>query len=271
MTGLEMADILFSANIENAANEVRILLEELCGSSDMYEDLTDPALISAVMKRAEGYPLQYILGKWWFWDCEFKVSPDCLIPRSDTETIVEWAIKLLPQGAIFADVCAGSGCIGISILHTRRDLRCDAYELYRDTLDIALKNAKLNNVDDRYRGYIGDALSCNMLRDKKYSAIISNPPYIPSSIIPTLDHDVSFEPKAALDGGDDGLEFYRAMIKNFGHALTPDGRFIFEIGYDQAESLRILAKENGFFCDIFKDLCKNDRCAILYKTLDAYN
>lgn len=271
MTGIELTEILSVANIENAANEVRILLEELCGSQDMYEDRTDPALISAVIKRSEGYPLQYILGKWWFWDCEFKVSPKCLIPRSDTETIVEMAIKLLPQGAVFADVCAGSGCIGISVLHTRRDLTCDAYELYSDTLDIALENARLNKVDDRYRGYIGDALSSDMLCGKKYSAIISNPPYIPTAVVPTLDHDVSFEPRVALDGGNDGLDFYRAMIKNFGHALTENGRFIFEIGYDQAASLRNLAKENGYFCDIFKDLCKNDRCAILYKTLDAYN
>ena len=113
MTFSEICNILQNAGIESYSYEAKILCEEICGDFSEEKDYDSEALISAVTKRAEGYPLQYILGKWWFWDCEFYVSPDCLIPRPDTEHIVEKAIKLLPRGAHFADLCTGSGCIAI--------------------------------------------------------------------------------------------------------------------------------------------------------------
>lgn len=265
MTGIEICNILKDAGVDSYSFDARVLCEELCGDYSEWREYTNDELISAVKKRAEGYPLQYILGKWWFWDCVFDVSPDCLIPRADTEIIVERAIKLLPKGSVFADLCAGSGCIGISILHTRKDTFCDAYELYPKTLDIAVGNAKKNNVEERYNGYLGDVLKADAIGDRKYHAIISNPPYIRSDIVPTLSREVGFEPKAALDGGIDGLIFYRAIIDNFYCNLYDDGMFIFEIGYNQADDLISMANERNLRYEVVKDLSKNDRCVIIYK------
>ncbi|MBQ4091418.1 MAG: peptide chain release factor N(5)-glutamine methyltransferase, partial [Clostridia bacterium] len=223
------------------------------------------ALFEAVQKRCSGYPLQYIIGKWWLARCEFFVNEDCLIPRPDTESVIEQAVKLLPKNAEFADLCTGSGCIAISVLDMRPDTRADAYELYPKTLELAIKNAAHNGVDKRFCGILGDVTDKNLLGDKKYAAIISNPPYIRRDVVPKLSREVSFEPQAALDGGEDGLDFYRAIVSNFARNLCDDGAFIFEIGYDQADDLGGIATEHGFCCRIVRDLGGNDRVAILWR------
>ena len=262
MTGREICRRFKSAGIENYRFEAEILAEELSGRS--YSDETDYAGIEpAVKKREEGYPLQYIIGKWWFWDCEFIVNENCLIPRADTEILVDTTIKLLPKGAYFADLCTGSGCIAISVLRTRKDTKADAYELYKDTLKIASENAELNNVSDRISFFCGNVLDRCVPNRKVYDAIVSNPPYIRSDVLPTLDKTVGFEPKAALDGGADGLMFYRAILDNFTGNLKEDGFFAFEIGYDQAEQLKYFSEHRNMRCEIKKDLCGNDRVAVV--------
>ena len=264
MTGKEIAEALKLGSVENYIFEARILCEELCGVFSEDRDYDSVQIAKAIEKRASGYPLQYILGKWWFWDCEFFVDENCLIPRADTEAIVEKAIKLLPKNANFADLCTGSGCIAISVLNTLKNSHADAYELYEKTLEIAKKNAIHNKVDPRFSGILGDVLSPTLLGDKKYDAIISNPPYIRSDVVPTLNSDVLCEPHAALDGGSDGLIFYRAILDNFAKNLTDNGMFIFEIGYDQGDDLVNLARERGMSCEIFSDLCGNTRGAVIY-------
>lgn len=264
MTGKEIAERLELGGVENYIFEARILCEELFGVYSEEKDYDSDKLVSAIKKRCEGYPLQYILGKWWFWDCEFFVNESCLIPRADTEAIVERAIKLLPDSAYFADLCTGSGCIAISILHTLKGSHADAYELYEKTLEMAVKNAAHNNVSDRFCAHLGDVLSPTLLGDKKYDAIISNPPYIRSDVVPTLNTDVLCEPRAALDGGEDGLIFYRAILDNFSRNLADGGMFIFEIGYDQGDDVKKLADERGMRCEIFSDLCGNTRGAVIF-------
>ena len=194
MTGKEIAETLRLGGIENYIFEARILCEELFGDFSEDKSYDSDELSSALNKRCDGYPLQYILGKWWFWDCEFFVDESCLIPRADTEAIVEKAIKLLPKNAYFADLCTGSGCIAISVLNTKKDSHADAYELYENTLETAKKNASHNKVDTRFTPILGDVLSPTLLGDKKYHAIISNPPYIRSDVVPTLERDVLCEP-----------------------------------------------------------------------------
>lgn len=265
MTFLEICNALQNAGIESYSYEAKILCEEICGEFNEEKDYNSEALVAAIEKRAEGYPLQYILGKWWFWDCEFYVSPDCLIPRPDTEHIVEKAVKLLPKNANFADLCTGSGCIAISVLHSRGDTHADAYELYPNTLDIAKKNAEFNGVSDRFDGILGDVLKKETLFEKKYHAIISNPPYIRADVIPTLSREVHFEPHAALDGGEDGLIFYRSILDNFYDNLYDGGMFIFEIGYDQGDDLKKMAADRNLRCEIYRDFSGNDRCVIIYK------
>ena len=258
--------VLFkNAGIENYAREAAILVEELFGSVSGEIDYDSPELEAAVEKRCSGYPLQYILGKWWFGRCELEVSEDCLVPRPDTECVVEEAVRLLPQNSRFADLCTGSGCIAISLLDLRRDLSGVAVELYPKTLEIAKKNAAKNGVRERLTFKEGDVLAGDVLESDIFSAIISNPPYIRTEVVDSLVGEVTFEPRAALDGGEDGLVFYRAIIRNYADNLEADGCFIFEIGYDQASDIAALAFEGGYSCRIVKDLGGNDRAAILYK------
>ena len=266
MRAEEIRKILSEAGIEDAFYEARLLIEEICGRSpNEDEDYTSKELEAAVSKRCENYPLQYILGKWWFARCEFFVDENCLIPRADTELIVELAMKKLPKDAFFADLCTGSGCIAVATLDLRDDTRADAYELYPKTLALAQKNAEHNKVSDRFSSFCGDVLENTLLGEKKYDAIISNPPYIRSDVIPTLQKEVLTEPHAALDGGEDGLIFYCSIVKNFADNLNKNGFFLFEIGYDQADDLRKIAEENGFECEIYKDICSCDRAALLRK------
>lgn len=262
----EIAKILADAGVQNARFEAAILIEELCGErvceSQEYDDIL---LEDALEKRAGGYPLQYIIGKWWFARSEFEVDENCLIPRPDTECVVEEAVKLLPQNASFADLCTGSGCIAVSVADLRPDTRGVAVDLYPKTLDIAKRNARRNNVADRLDFVLGDVLSGEVLGEEKFSAIISNPPYIRRGVIDSLSREVSYEPRAALDGGEDGLVFYRAIVGKYQKNLDTGGRFILEIGYDQTEDIRAIAEENGFSCNVKKDLGGNYRVAVLEK------
>ena len=254
---------LRACGIENDYVEAKLLIEEICGEYSESEDYLSPCLFEAVDKRCARYPLQYIIGKWWFCKCEFEVNENCLVPRPDTELAVETAVRLLPREARFADLCTGSGCIAVSILDLRGDTLADAYELYPKTLELAIKNAERNKVAERFSGFLGDVLSPELLGDKKYAAIISNPPYIITAVIDDLEAEVKREPRAALDGGEDGLIFYRAIVHNFAKNLDEGGMFIFEIGYDQADDLRKIANGDGFKCEIIKDLGGCDRVAIL--------
>ena len=251
------------SGIENFAREAAILVEEICGDLSEDRDYNSAELDSAVERRCSGYPLQYIIGKWWFCRCEFELDESCLVPRPDTECVVEEAMKLLPKDARFADLCTGSGCIAISLIDLRRDLEGVAVELYPATLEIAKRNAHKNKVGDRLYFIEGDVLSGSVLGDRKFNAIISNPPYIRSKVVDSLSGEVTHEPRAALDGGEDGLIFYRAIVDKYAVNLLDDGCFIFEIGYDQGEELCLLARERGFSCIIKKDLGGNDRVAIL--------
>lgn len=265
MTYQDICELLKNAGIENYKNEAMILIEELCGTFFEDRDYRSETLSEAVQKRCSRYPLQYIIGKWWFARCVFEVNENCLVPRPDTELVVELAQRLLPQNAHFADLCTGSGCIAISILDLREDVKADAYELYPKTLALAEKNAVLNRVENRFLPVLGDVLNPELLGQRKYAAIISNPPYIRSDVIPTLEKEVMQEPHVALDGGEDGLIFYRAIINNFAKNLEKDGFFLFEIGYDQANDLKAIAAENGFSCEIYKDLGGCNRAALLRK------
>lgn len=264
----EICGMLSGAGIENSRNEAEILIEELLGEasvSDVCEYDSD-ILLPAIEKRCAGYPLQYIIGKWWFARCVFEVDENCLIPRPDTEVVVEEAVRLIPKNSRFADLCTGSGCIAVALLDLRPDLYGIAVELYPKTLEIAKRNAVRNSVDGRLSFIEGDVISGEVLGDEKYGAIISNPPYIRSDVIGTLSREVLFEPRAALDGGEDGLIFYRVIVRDYAKNLEDGGCFIFEIGYDQAEDIKAIARESGFDCTIVKDLGKNDRVAILKRT-----
>ncbi len=227
-----------------------------------------PELDAAVARRLTRYPLQYILGIWHFCDSIIEVNEHCLIPRPDTEILVEEAIRLLPPRATFADLCTGSGCIAVAVLEKRKDTQAVALELYPETLDMAKKNASLNLVEDRFTPVCADLLgngpAC-LLPHAPFDAILSNPPYIPTKVIGTLSPEVSHEPVAALDGGDDGLTFYRAILKDYPKLIKDGGCLILEIGYDQANAIGALAADllPHTPVRILRDLGGRDRVAVI--------
>ena len=274
MTCRQIRERLHCAGIENADGEALLLASFVTGRSTAElrmaydEPICDPTgrLESLIDLRARRYPLQYLMGTWGFWRQEYEVSPDCLIPRADTEVLLEYAATHLPQGARVLDLCTGSGCIAISLLCERQDVSAVAVELYENTLAIAKRNAVRNGVGDDRLGFLqGDVLTGDFLSSLgRFDAILSNPPYIPTAQLSRLAPELAFEPSAALDGGEDGLLFYRRMLKDdYRAALKMSGFYLFEIGYDQGEALCALAHERGDECRIVRDLGGQDRVAVV--------
>ncbi len=230
-------------------------------------EYNSPELDSTIKRRQNGEPIQYIIGKTDFFGLEFKVTPDCLIPRFDTEVLCEELIKRLPENAYFLEFCTGSGCIPISVIKNRPDVSCASVELFPETVEIARENRELNGVSSNKLDLIvGDALDFDISRYVgRLDAIVSNPPYIPSSVVDTLSREVKREPRAALDGGADGLAFYRKFVSSYTSALKADGFFAFEIGFDQGEAVKALGGAAGLEVEIIRDLGGNNRVAILKK------
>ena len=261
---------LQDAGIDGAGDEAALLLSRFCGVSRT-ACLADPdkvhhgvGLDDAVARRLTRYPLQYILGTWDFFGCTFAVNEHCLIPRPDTECLVEMAIRTLPTGSFVADLCTGSGCIAVALLKARPDVRAVALELYPETLALAVENAARNGVGDRLIPIGADLLKdgvASLQPLAPFDAIISNPPYIPGRVVDALAPELFFEPRAALAGGEDGLTFYRAILTNYAGLVKPNGRILLEIGYDQADAMADLAHTyvpNAAF-SVEKDLGGNDR------------
>ena len=272
MTVTDIAALLQHANVENAAEEALLLAAHVTGvSSDRLRTRRQQPLPDAegkladlVRRRAAHEPLQYLVGTWGFWRQEYEVSPDCLIPRADTEILVEYAVKHAPRGGRVLDLCTGSGCIAVSLLCERPDLTGVAVELYPETLALARRNATRNGLDDgRLTFWQGDVLKGDFLPMLgTFDMILSNPPYVPSATVDTLAPELLHEPRAALDGGADGLVFYRRMLAtDYRAALRPGGLLAFEIGYDQADALRALAAPD--VCEVLRDLGGCDRVACI--------
>ena len=269
MTYRELCARLRACHIESADWDAACLIGHFCGAdvlslrADPDKNYPSPALEAAVLRREGREPLQYIIGEWDFYRQTYTVTPDCLIPRPDTELLVEEAVKRLPRGAYFADLCTGSGCIAISTLAERPDTRATALEKFPATLSLAMQNAEKNGVADRFKGVVCDVLENPPYPDSCFDAILSNPPYIATHVLDSLSPEVHAEPQAALDGGADGLLFYRAILTNWARTLKKDGFILFEIGYDQGDALTSLAKEFGFDATVRRDLGGCDRVVYL--------
>ena len=264
----EAAAILSAAGIESARYEARALFAHYTGVSRhllMVDDLesSDPTLIDAIKKRAERTPLQYLLGEVGFYRESYKVSPDCLIPREDTEVLVDYAVKALPTGARFIDLCTGSGCVAISVLNNTVGTTAVATDVSACALRVAEENARRIGVAERLTLFESDVLADEPPFDQLFDAILSNPPYIARSLYEGLAPEIFHEPKNAFVGGEVGDEFYRAITPKY-KALLKRGGFIgFEIGYDQADALREIANNCGMSVRIINDLSGNPRVAIL--------
>ncbi len=226
----------------------RGMLREKYPGEDEYRD--------AVERMRHGEPLGYVLGEWYFYGLTFVLNRDCLIPRPETEHLVDYMIAHLPQGAFFTDLCTGSGCIAISVLKHRPDCTALAVDISEEALCAARENAETNGVSDRISFLHADVL-CQTVLPKGTAAIVSNPPYIRTDVIPTLAREVRREPVRALDGGEDGLVFYRRFVADYLPHLSPGAFLCLEIGYDQGDALRALG-----CTEIGKDYSGNDRVAV---------
>lgn len=209
-------------------------------------------------RRKNGEPLCYILESAEFMGLEFYVDKNVLIPRGDTETLVEVALREIKGGASVLDIGCGSGCVGLSVAHFNERVYLRGVDISPEAVRISEKNAKSLGLDSRAAFGVLDILSD--LPSGRYDAILSNPPYIRSGEIPNLMRDVrDFEPYGALSGGEDGLIFYRRITEIAPRLLTPGGLVAFEIGYDQAADVTAMMSEKFRDVRTVRDLGGNDR------------
>lgn len=206
-------------------------------------------------QRAEHIPLQHLTGEQEFMGYSFEVNRHVLVPRQDTEILVEEALAWIQPGMRVLDLCTGSGCIAVSLAKLCQNLSVDAADISAEALEVAKRNAARLNAEVQF--YQGD-LFCT---GQQYDCIVSNPPYIRTDVIETLSEEVRcHEPYQALDGKEDGLYFYRRIIKESGAYLKQGGRLLFEIGYDQAEEVSTLMQEAGYYdITVKQDLAGLDR------------
>lgn len=219
-------------------------------------------LTSGLVELEKGYPLQYITHQQSFWGLDFYVDENVLIPQPDTEIAVERALKILRlrHNQRVLDLCTGSGAIAISVA-VNSDAKVWASDVSEKALEIAKKNAIDNNADVNF-------ILSNMFENiaGQFDIIISNPPYIETNTIPTLDLEVQNEPHLALDGGSDGLDFYRTIANQAPDYLNEDGILILEIGYNQKEAVEDLLKANFINIETYKDYANNDRVIVAQKS-----
>ncbi len=221
-------------------------------------------LENAIEKYKSGIPAAYIIGEWEFCGDRYFIDESCLIPRCDTERIVEKVLEQLSENGSLADLCTGSGCIAISVLKRKPNSRGIAVDISQNALAVAKKNAELNGVSGRLDFLCADVFS-DVLGEEQFDVIVSNPPYITSSDMEKLDEYVKKEPSTALFGGDDGMDFYRHIIPSYLKNVKTGGCMIFEIGYDQEEKIKTVAKKHNLNCTVTKDYSGNPRVAFITK------
>lgn len=247
---------LENAGIAEAALDARLLLEYVCQTdrNDMilYPDrevdkTQNESYVNSIKTRSKRIPLQHIIGKQNFMGIDFYVNECVLIPRQDTEILVEETMQYLHDGMHILDICTGSGCILISLLKYSNACKGTGIDISKDALAVAKQNAKTILGDKcEYLFLEGDLFEA-LYDDGKYDIIVSNPPYIRTDVIATLEPEVKeHEPMAALDGKEDGLFFYRKIIDGVGQYLNRNGMLFFEIGYDQAAAVSKLMTDKGF-------------------------
>ncbi|MDY6038555.1 MAG: peptide chain release factor N(5)-glutamine methyltransferase [Eubacterium sp.] len=250
-----------------------ILQDRLC---ERYFELID--------RRSLGEPIQYIMENQEFMGLNFFVDERVLIPRQDTESLVEDALEIINRGSLrgeelgikrneweILDLCTGSGAIGVSLARVANKVKVTCSDISEGAIQVAKRNAETHGVSKSIKFVKGDLLEpfSSRFRKQKFDMIVSNPPYIPSAVITTLQTEVKdHEPISALDGGESGLDFYKKIVKNAGKHLKKDGILLLEIGHDQGETVSGLLAGNDNFTSIrvLKDLAQKDRIVFAKKS-----
>ena len=256
---LDTRQRLREAGVEGAQLEARELLCHAAGKSreQFYRDMAlyapDPVeekLAALVERRLAGEPVAYLIGEWEFYGLTMDVTPDVLIPRMDTEVLAERAILLARaagEGARVLDLCAGSGCVGLAVAANVPTCRVVLADVSEAALKICKGNVRRNELNARVTCVQADALQKPDAALWDFDVIACNPPYIPTGDLAGLDVSVrDYEPRSALDGGADGLDFYRAIAAQWGSALRLGGSLLFEVGINQAMDVAALLEGSGF-------------------------
>lgn len=276
-------ELLNKNNIESPNLKTRMLLANILNKNKEYLLIHDTEELNIsninkykenIQKLVNGTPIQYIINKQEFMGLEFYVDKNVLIPQPDTEILVEEVINICKEQNAnkkikILDLCTGSGAIGVSIANNIKNCEMTLSDISYDALKIAQKNSVMAEA-------IGDSQKSNIKTiqsdlfekiEEKFDIIVSNPPYIETKTIQTLDKEVQMEPKLALDGGEDGLDLYRRIIKEAYKYLNNNGTLALEIGYNQKDKVINLIKASNMYKDIYskKDLSNNDRIVVCKK------
>ena len=251
--------LLATENTQDAGVMARMLVCHVSGKTqaeflaerDMYASEEIVKGVEAGLQRLlDQEPMAYILGQWEFYGLPLRVSPKVLIPRDDTCAVAELAIRqalFLEKDPRILDLCCGSGCIGLAVASRVRDAKVTLADISQDALAVAKENVALNKLSGRVRCVAADALKPAFPFLGKFDLIVSNPPYITADEMKELPKSVSeYEPHLALFGGEDGLDFYRSIAKNFAPALKPGGYLAFEFGETQGDDVCRILEENGY-------------------------
>ena len=247
-------------------------------NKDIFLDKAKSSLVSGVLKRRiQGEPIQYILGKTEFMGLEFKVTPHVFIPRPETEILVETVLEIASSFKLHAsrlnilDIGTGSGNISISLAKLLKDCRIIAVDISKQAIVVAKNNAILNDVETKISFIKQDFFdlqraACS-LQPKSFDFVVSNPPYISTAEIEALQPEVKYEPHMALDGGKDGLDFYRRIINKVPRYLRKDGFLIMEMGFNQKDAIKNIFQKTGYFetIELIKDYNNIDRIIIAKK------
>ena len=259
---------LKAAGIEDFVFEAKQIIKHITGFNNSQiltkymtplTDFQKNNLIAIIKQRLIHYPLQYIFGKWNFYGRDFFVGPGVLIPRADTETLVDVCLECVKQkpSARVLDLCAGTGCIGITIKGEAPSAEVTLVEKYDEAIFYLQKNTEYNNASVTLKQ--GDVLKTEGA-EGIYDLIVSNPPYVDEKDMKSLQTEVTFEPPTALAGGADGLDFYRHIVKEYKKYLNENGIMAFEVGINQAQSVAEIMQQNGFIdVGVRKDLDGVDR------------
>ena len=262
---------LAAAGIEDPEFEAGVLLEDiggqapaavqLCPETELSEERA-AAVAKAAKRRSGGYPLQYIIGSWDFYGRRFACGEGVLIPRAETELLCECVIKYFAKRPAprIVDLCSGTGCIAITLAKEISGAKVTAVELY----DGAMKYLERNNA--AFGGCVSAVQGDALVPFGEFDCVVSNPPYVAAKEMPTLQREVLAEPETALLGGEDGLDFYRAIAKNWYEHIAPGGFIAFEIGEAQGRAVENLLKENGYYgVSVWEDYAGLDRIVTAMK------
>lgn len=267
--------MLKSKEIDTARLDSQLILGKVLNKDKIYlminsnkevEKEKEEEFLNLINKRMENMPVRYILEEVDFMGLDFYIEEGVLIPRSDTEVLVEEVLKIIEEDEklYVCDLCSGSGAIGISLAYYRKNIMVDLIDFYEKPEKISKKNIIKNNLENQVKFIKSDLLKEPIKELKKYDIIVSNPPYIKEDVIETLMDDVkNYEPRSALSGGDSGLIFYERIVEESKKVLKENGILAFEIGYDQGDSVSNIMKNNGYIdIKVVKDLAGLDRVVI---------